>query len=262
MCAKKEAIKMQKNLSVSNHIILKLGVLLTSITQVASPFLFPFGKNSNIDNSNPQITPAGYTFAIWGLITLLALGYGIYQALPQRKNAALHKQISMPLIGLYTLFSLWLLAAQRAWLIITVIIFIMMFVLAFIAFQRVLRSQAALTLTEKILLEAQVGIYLGWCTIAIFANAGAAIKFYGFSDLGASGLIWQSVLLIGALSNAIYGLYKSKANLFLGATFIWAFIGIYVGLSNRVNTTALQTIVFFALAVVFFGLLRFRAKPM
>jgi translocator protein len=46
-----------------------------------------------VSDSYPVLfTPAGYVFAIWGVIYLLLLGYVIYQALPaQRENPLLQK---------------------------------------------------------------------------------------------------------------------------------------------------------------------------
>ena len=43
--------------------------------------------------SNP-FTPAGYVFAIWGIIYTLLLVFVIYQALPKQKNKLFQKQIS------------------------------------------------------------------------------------------------------------------------------------------------------------------------
>ncbi len=229
----------------------KIAFLTVSITQFISPVFSSFDGNNTDGNTAIQITPAGYTFAIWGVITLLGLGYGIYQVLPNRKNEALHQLIASKLMVVYVLFSFWLIAASKNWLILTVIIFVLMFGLLFLAFQQILSSKSNLTIFDKIFLEAQVGIYLGWCTIAIFANLGSALKYYGLSDSGLSGTIWQTVLLIFALSNGIFGLYKTKSNYFLLATILWAFVGVFVGLKNETNTTFLQTVVVLAVIIIF-----------
>ncbi len=248
---------MKKNIqSIQKWILFVL-----STTQLMSPILIPFGNNSNIDGSNPQITPAGYTFAIWGLITLLAFGYGVYQVLPNRKNAVLHQAIALRLSMLYLLFSVWLLAAAREWLVVTVIVFVIMFFLAYSSFQQILQPKYILTRFEKIVLEAQVGIYLGWCTVAIFANTGAALKFYGLSDMGTTGIIWQISLLLAALANGIYGLYKTQSNYFLAATIIWAFVGIYFGLYNIPKTLVLQITVITAMILFLFAFYKFRKLP-
>ena len=48
-----------------------------------------------ISDSNPTlITPAGFTFAIWGVIYILLCVFVVYQALPSQKDKEYHKQIS------------------------------------------------------------------------------------------------------------------------------------------------------------------------
>jgi hypothetical protein len=235
---------------MKNSKILQIGVLVTSIIQITSPAFSSF-KNGGNDPSNtdPQFTPAGYTFGIWGVITLLGLCYGIYQLLPNRENAILHEKLASKLISLYLLFAFWLFAATNDWLIITVLTFVVMFTLAYLSFQQILQSKKSLTVYDKIFLEAQIGFYLGWSTIAVFANTGAALKFYGLSDLGTTGIIWQTLLLLFALANAIFVLYKVKANYFFSATIVWAFVGVFFGLRDEVNTAFLQVVAISALSM-------------
>jgi hypothetical protein len=86
-------------------------------------------------------------------------------------------------------------------------------------------------------MEAQFGLYVGWCTIAFFANTGAALKFYGYSDLGTNGIIWQTILLILAFLNSIYGIYKTNTNYFFAGTILWAFVAIHIDLVQEPNNT-------------------------
>ncbi len=235
-------------------------VLIAAVVQIVSPTFFKFRETNEQISRDPQFTPAGYTFAIWGVITLLALLYSIYQLVPNRALVGLHQKIATKLIGLYLSFSFWLLAASKDWLIFTVIIFICMFFLAYFIFKEIIKQKNELTLYDKIFLEAQIGLYLGWPTIAIFANMGAALKFYGISDLGTTGVIWQTILLIAALSNAIYILYKVKANYFFVGTIAWAFVGIYFGLREEVDTIFLQIVAIIALSFFLFLFYKLKTK--
>jgi translocator protein len=240
--------------------LLQILVLIASIIQIISPAFSSFRDGTDADNTDPQFTPAGYTFGIWGLITLLALCYGIYQMLPSRENARLHQQIASKLVVLYLFFAFWLFAYTQDWVVLTVMIFLSMFFLAYFTFQQILQPENKLTIYDKIFLEAQIGFYLGWSSVAIFANTGAALKFYGLSDLGANGIIWQTVLLVAALTNATYVLYKTKANYFFGATIVWAFVGIFFGLSDEIDTTFLQIVSISALVIFLFSLYKFRKQ--
>ena len=231
--------------------MLQSGVLITGFTQFISPVLTSFKGDAN--ESNVQFTPAGYTFSIWGVITLLAFAYGIYQSLPKKENKELHIKIAPRLIIIYILFSIWLFTAQNNWLLVTVIVFILMFWQLGKVFESILANKNHLTKTEIIILEGQIGLYFGWSSIAIFANTGATLKFYGVSDLGTFGLIWQSLLLTGGLINTIFILSKTKGNYFYGGTIIWAFMGIFFGLRNEPNTIILQIVAITALCIFSFA---------
>jgi hypothetical protein len=237
--------------------IQKLILLIVSITQIISPAFSSFENGTDTNNTDPQFTPAPYTFAIWGVITFLSLCYGIYQILPNRRNEALHQQINLKLIFLYILFSAWLFAYNKDWIIFTVIIFFGMFYLAYSVFQQIIPYRNQLTKYEKLFLEAQVGLYLGWSSIAIFANTGATLKFYGVSDLESWGIIWQSILIICALINTTFMLYKTKANYFYGGTIVWAFVGIFFGLRGESNTAILQIVAILALCIFLMFFYRF-----
>jgi translocator protein len=246
---------------MKNSKILQIGVLIASIIQIISPAFSSFEKGGDPNNTDPQFTPAGYTFGIWGVITFLAVCYGVYQLLPNRKNAALHQQLAPKLIALYLLFAFWILAYTQDWLIVTVITFLGMFFFAYFTFQEILQSKNLLTIYDKIFLEAQIGFYLGWPSIAVFANTGAALKYYGLSDLGTTGIVWQTVLLVAALANATYILYKVKANYFFAATIVWAFVGIFFGLrGEKADTTFLQIVSISALVIFLLAVYKFRTS--
>ena len=245
---------------MTKETILKIFVLVSAIIQIISPAFSSFQNGTDPENSDPLFTPANYTFGIWGVITFLAVCYAVYQLLPNRKNEALHQRVAIKLTSLYLLFAFWLLAYTKDWIVVTVFVFLAMLIFAYLSFLQIIKQKYELTLYDKILLEAQIGLYLGWPTIAVFANTGAALKFYGLSDLGTNGIIWQTILLIAALSNAIFILYKVKANYFFVATIIWAFVGIYFGLRGEVDTIFLQIVALAALSIflIFFTKLKMK----
>jgi hypothetical protein len=234
---------------MNRELILRITVFILSITQVLTPFFSSFNNNQNKKNFNPPITPAGYTFAIWGIITLLGFCYGLYQLLPNRPSADLHQKVAPILCMVYILFSIWLFAAGNDWLWTTVIIFLIMFGLLFMLFQLILKNSQDLTFADKILLEGQIGIYLGWTTVAIFANIASALAYYNILTMNTFGIVIQSVLLILALASGIYGSGKTNGNYFLSATIVWAFIGVFFGLRQNTNTTFLQVVVISAILI-------------
>ncbi len=232
---------------MKRDLILRIIVFVMSITQVITPLFSSFNDNQSRSNFDPPITPAGYTFAVWGIITLLGFCYGLYQLLPNRPSTRLHQKVAKTLCVVYALFSVWLFAASKDWLWITVVIFVTMFGLLFRLFQLIQEYREHLAPADKILLKGQVGIYLGWSTIAIFANTAAALAYYGILTEGNTGIVIQSVLLILALFNGIYGNIKTRGNYFLSITILWAFVGVFFGLRQNSDTTILQAVVISAI---------------
>jgi hypothetical protein len=234
---------------MNRELILRITVFILSITQVLTPLFSSFNNNQTKKTFYPPITPAGYTFAIWGIITLLGFCYGLYQLLPNRPSADLHQKVAPILCMVYIFFSIWLFAAGKDWLWTTVIIFLIMFGLLYMLFQLILKNSQDFTLADKILLEGQIGIYLGWTTVAIFANIASALAYYNILTMNTFGIVIQLVLLILALANGIYGSGKTYGNYFLSAAVLWAFIGVFFGLRQNTNTTFLQIVVISAILI-------------
>lgn len=234
-------------------------VLISSVLQLISPGIFTLlGYSVSAKQSDPQITPAGYTFIVWGLITLLSFCYGVYQFIPGRKNKELHFTVSKALTIVYLLFVCWLFAATTQWLITTVIIFIIMFILLTLVFEKIIENRQRLTWTEQFFLFAQVAIYTGWTTVAIFANTASVVKFYGLPDYGFMGILWQSLLLIFALMNSKYWLKKFNYNIVYGGTILWALFGVLIGLMQFDNNLPLKIIAFLGIVLVVIHLVNFK----
>ncbi|MEL6765502.1 MAG: tryptophan-rich sensory protein, partial [Cyanobacteria bacterium J06607_6] len=68
-----------------------VAVLMAIAVNGLSNVFPPAGKNtgevSNTVLGGVMITPAGYAFAIWGLIYLALIAYSIYQALPTQRSS-------------------------------------------------------------------------------------------------------------------------------------------------------------------------------
>jgi hypothetical protein len=226
-------------------------VFIASLVQLLSPALITaLGFSVSSASSDPQITPAGYAFIVWGAITLLSFAYGVYQLFPGRLNRVLHYELSRGLAMVYLLFAGWLTAAILQWLAITVAIFAMMFGILVLIFQKLLEERSKLGRVERIILLGQVAIYTGWTTVAIFANTASAIKYYGVTDTGIVGMAWQALILLLALVHGKYWLRKFRTNTVFGLTLVWALAGILFGLMQYDNNMPLRLITFFGITLV------------
>jgi len=225
-------------------------VLFAATVQLVSPGLSAIGGSNVGGADDPKITPAGYAFVVWGVITILAFAYAIYQFRPNLQNASVHHKIAQKLSVVYLCFAAWLVSAEQQWLIATVVIFVVMHVLLQQVLSLLLRIEAKWTTADKVFLLLQVGVYSGWTTVAIVANTASALKFYGFSDEGDFGIIWQSVLLILAAINVLIGVAKFWKSIPFVLTTLWALVGIYFGLADEEDVNILRVITVAAIITV------------
>ena len=90
-------------------------MLFFAVGQFVSPiFNALLGGSFTTSNRNgePPLTPAGYTFSIWGLIEVVSLALAIYLVLRRKKtDADLIDRLALPLLVVFAGFSVWILAA-------------------------------------------------------------------------------------------------------------------------------------------------------
>lgn len=149
-----------------------------AVTQLLAPTVANMLAGSFLESgatNEALITPAGYAFGLWGVITALSavtaaavMRYG----LGAWWETSLLVDASVVFVG----FSVWLLAAQD-WLWVSVVVFMVM-VAALIHIVRLLvlrRHELTCPSWLTVLAAVTFGLYLGWSSIAVFANVAAAL---------------------------------------------------------------------------------------
>ncbi|MBW4492225.1 MAG: tryptophan-rich sensory protein [Oscillatoria princeps RMCB-10] len=185
------------------------------------------GAISNQFFSEVLIIPANYTFAIWGLIYLGLIAFGIYQVLPaQRQNPLLRRtgyllvvaslsQIVWVLLFQYRLFPLSVVAMLGILLPL-----IALYLRLGIAPQRVSRA-------EKWFVRVPLSIYLAWICVATIVNVAIALYSLGWNGWGAGAPIWTVlVMAVGAAIAANIAL--GRADIAYALVTVWAYVGIAV----------------------------------
>lgn len=179
-----------------------MAIALNGLSNVFPPAGQNVGEVSNTILGGVIITPANYAFAIWGLIYLGLIIYGVYQALPgQRQNPVL-AQVSWALIGACVLQIVWLYAflTTSFWLSVSLIVGILGFLI--VAY---LRSRTV-TPTRQVrwLLQAPISIYFAWITVATVVNvAGALFDSFFSSGPAMSAIGVASTVVMMGVSGAI-----------------------------------------------------------
>lgn len=211
----------------------KIIFFILAVSQIISTFFLSFSGGS--DFNELLITPAGYTFAIWGVITVFSSIYALLHLFDAR---TFNKQVYLWLSSVYLCFTLWLMAAEREMLFATVLIFLFMYFALIKVFPKLLEEGFA-NFPDRIFLQGGVGMYLGWSSVAVLANIGVYAFSFGVQSNSQVGIYLQILLVILATLSAGYALYKTKRNAVVFGTHWWAFIGILAGLFSRENTVLL-----------------------
>ncbi len=174
----------------------------------------PAGKNtgevSNTILGGVLITPAGYAFAIWGLIYIGLIAYSIYQVLPAQRHDAILAKVSWGVIGACACQIIWLyvfLTFHFWWSVL-----FMLGIGVCLAFAYVQTRLARPTRKVRWLLQAPISVYFGWITIAAVVNVSGAllVSFVGPGETSLSTVSAGSTLVMMGISAAITALVALK----------------------------------------------------
>jgi hypothetical protein len=179
------------------------------------------------DRFEVYFVPAGYVFAIWGLIYLALIAYSVYQALPgQRENPRLRR------IGyLYVLSCL----ANIAWIFLwhweyfefTLVAMVALLLLLIGIYLLLGTGRSRVRGAETWLVRVPFSIYLGWITVATIANVTSLLEYLGWNGWGISPVAWAVIMLVVAMIVASL-VSITRGDIAYIAVIVWAFAGIAV----------------------------------
>jgi hypothetical protein len=210
---------------------LRYVVLITALVQLFSPAVIKFNEQGI--GTDALITPANYAFVIWGPITIASLLYSIFQLLPKQRQNTLYDRMAMPLSMTFAGFTTWLHAAKNEWLWVTIGIFMIMWMGLIWAYYELKKEKKKSSLIVYMLVHGTLGLYIGWSTVAIIVNLGAALRFYGYIYPGEESLVAYLVLLAAATINALAVQRFLKVNWFYTFTIVWAYAAVAINSSFK-----------------------------
>jgi len=196
-------------------------ILVLSIAFAAAPFATdPFSGFTEdqlpIPQIDPPAQPAGYAFAIWGVIYLWLVFSAFYGA-ARRATAEDWHQMRLPLTISLAVGVPWLAIANASAIWATVTIWIM----AVFAILALLRAPAR----DRWLAQAPVALYAGWLTAASCVSLATVMSGYGIGPKPAG---WAVTAIVIAFVIA-WSTHKRRRSApeYLFAV-VWALIGVVV----------------------------------
>jgi hypothetical protein len=178
------------------------------------------------------VVPAGYVFAIWGVIYLGQLAFLAHTLRPSRQSDPLLRHIGLWPVAIATLNGAWILLWHYEVFALTVVVMIALLAALIVlyrraGFERLAAPRSGISPADRWLVQVPFSIYLGWITVATIANVAAVGKWAGVTTFGlAPELVAAIVLAVGLVIATLVML--RTADVAYGLVIAWAYAGIVV----------------------------------
>lgn len=171
------------------------------------------------------VTPAGFTFSIWGLIYILLLLFIIYQALSKNRNKPFLSQIGL-LFALSSICNVsWLFLWHYEMVTYSLVPMFALLTTLLVAYLRLGIGRGTATIKEIVYVHLPFSVYLGWISIATIANVSVALTAVGWNGLGIEPSTWAVVIICIALLLSL-AMLSTRKDIAYGFVVVWALAGI------------------------------------
>ncbi len=206
-----------------------LFIIATLVMNILADALPINGKNTGAisDQFHVYFVPAGYVFAIWGLIYIGLITFGVFQALPAQRNNPRLRSVD----GLFILASLanilWLFLWHYEQFVGTLVVMLILLASLIGIYLRLGIGKTHVSSAESWLVRIPFSIYLGWITVATIANATELLDYLKWNGFGISSATWMLIIL-GAVFVIASLMNLSRRDIAYTLVILWALIGIVV----------------------------------
>jgi len=244
---------MKKRLAVLNMASVVLVIAINYITQALRINETTIGEVSN--KYFNLFTPAGYAFAIWGLIFLGLIAYGCYQikmAFFSDKPSPFIEKTGYWFLITNLLNCVWVFVFAYEYTGISVLV---MLGILFSLLQIVRNTQMnteAVSRSTIIFAWLPIGIYSGWIAVATIANIAAYLSKLNWDGAFLTELQWTIAMMVVATLVNLFMIWKRQMREF-ALVGIWALFAVNVRHEGNLDTianTALICCSILAIAVV------------
>ena len=209
------------------QVVVSLTILITIVINILADALPINGLNTGkiSDTFKVYFVPAGYVFAIWGIIYIGLIAYAVYQALPaQRENPRLQATGWWVVLGGLANCT-WIFLWHYEQFVGTLAAMLILLATLIAVYLALGTGQTKVSSGETWAVRIPFSIYLGWITVATVANVSDVLDTLhplGFSSLAATWMviILVAVLIIAGLMNFL------RRDLAYAIVILWALAGI------------------------------------
>ncbi len=180
-----------------------------------------------VPQDNPPVQPAGYAFAIWGIVyvwLIAGLGYGLWK----RRDSGDWHAMRVALVPSLAVGTIWLAVANASPIWASVLIWVMLITALIALFRSPVQDRWFAALP--------VGLYAGWLTAASCVSLGLLAAGYGMMDQTTAAVVCTLLALV--IASGVQNQLKRAPS--YGIAVIWALVAIVVAnLEQNVTVAAL-----------------------
>ncbi len=264
-------------LEINNKFVVVGSVLIYTIIFVASVFANYLTAGAPKDNAVSaisvmsdkyftNITPAKYTFSIWGLIYTLGMGVLIYLwSLALKSNFEEFNKISVLLLlatATAILNPLWIMAWVNEKILLSWLVMISLLIL--LIFSSIVARP--LVDSQSLIFKIFVDVYLGWITVAFCINSWAVLISYGVNPFAMSSM-YLSLAVLTTVGIIALRMLFGQHNLAFILVVLWAFVGLFMQRDTRVleykaiGYYSLTWAIIFGISVVYYLVIILKKIP-
>lgn len=222
-------MKNAKTLAVLNTLFFLVHLVPSQLTQLK---VFNSQTIGEVSDKYPTLfTPAGITFAIWGVIYLALSAFCIYHLLKAFRKPPTHEaNIALQRIGYLFILNnlatgLWTVAWVHEWLVVSVVLILLQLLTLLTIHVRLGIFDVSRSAASRWFTQVPLSIYFGWIMIATVANISATLVGFGWNGFGLAGSTW-AVMMIAVATLLLLFVVISRANPYVGLVGVWALYGI------------------------------------
>ena len=206
-----------------------LTVILALVVNILASTLPLNGQNTGEISDRFQVyfVPAGYVFAIWGIIYIGWIAFTIFQFQPVQKESPRLRRLGY----LFAISNI----ANAAWLFcwhynlfgLSVLVMLVLLGLLLASYLRLNVNRTPVSALEYWSVDVLFSVYLGWITVATVANITDWLYFIGWEGFGIPAQTWAGIMLAVASLLGL-GMAITRRDVGYLAVLVWAFVGIAV----------------------------------
>lgn len=206
------------------NLLAMLGALIVNVLANALP-LNGLNTGEISDRFKVYFVPAGYVFAIWGVIYIGWIAFIVFQLLASQKTAPRMRALGYWFALSCVFNAAWLFCWHYEQFALSVLVMLALLATLIISYLRLDVGRGRLGAAERWCVDVPFGLYLGWVSVATIANITSFLYYVQWDGFGIAPQVWAVIMLtVASLLGLLIARARRDAAYLL--VFAWAFSGI------------------------------------